>query len=117
MRRLGGALAATAVAVGLFAGSAAAADDGLTAAGSVEQVQVTGATPGPLVSLLRDGERAATHTGGLARRVVFRHVEPGGGYAVSGSEHAEPVRVLTQRSAPPTTDVYDQTCPPTATAT
>ncbi len=112
MKRFGGVLAATAVAIGLLAGPAAAADGGLKAAGSVEQVQVTGAEPGQLVSLVRKGEEVDTDRAGSLGGALFRQVEPRKGYSVEqGAEQAGPVRVLSQRSAPPSTALYDQHLP------
>ncbi|HEY8584666.1 MAG TPA: CocE/NonD family hydrolase [Capillimicrobium sp.] len=91
----------------------AAADAKLSVRGSVEQVQVTGAKPGSKVSLLRpDGRvvetRRARRLGGL----VFREVAPGPGYrARSRGVTTREVKVLTTRSAPPSTKIYDQEIP------
>jgi predicted acyl esterase len=108
--RLAGLLAATAVALTLAAGASAhGIAPALTARGSVEQVQVTGATPGEQVDLLLDGDVVQTKTAGELGGVVFRKVEPGGGYTVSGGGSTSPkLKVLTTRSAPPNTDIYDQ---------
>ncbi|MEZ5155277.1 MAG: CocE/NonD family hydrolase [Solirubrobacterales bacterium] len=109
---------ATAIAAILFlaaacALSAARADAGvsaLTARGSAEQVQVTGATPGAKVKLLRDGERVAVRSGGELGGVVFRKVEPGRGYAVrSEGTTTAPFRVFSTKPKPPDESVYDQT--------
>src|SRR6478752_5121536 len=81
--------------------------------GSVEQVQVTGATPGASVRLVDGRGRAvATQTAGALGGVVFRTVSPGGGYRVQadGTTSAA-VRVLSTRSAPPSTVPYDQAIP------
>ena len=92
------------------------AQAGFTASGSARQVYATGLEPGASVSL-RDSsgrqvqERRANELGG----VLFRDVEPGSGYRVrvsgSGAESG-PVTVLTERAAPPSTDVYNQSIPP-----
>ena len=81
----------------------------LSARGSVEQVQVTGATPGDQVDLLAKGQVVDSKPAGELGGVVFRKVEPGGGYTVSsnGTTSAK-LKVLTARSAPPSTDIYDQ---------
>ena len=81
--------------------------------GSVEQVQVTGATPGASVRLVDDRGRAvATQTAGALGGVVFRTVSPGGGYRVqAGGTTSAAVRVLSTRSAPPSTAPYDQAIP------
>ena len=51
--------------------------------GSVEQVQVTGATPGAAVRLVdRRGRAVATQAAGALGGVVFRDVRPGRGYRV-----------------------------------
>lgn len=91
----------------------AAARAELAASGSVEQVQVTGAEPGARVVLLdRDDRvvagRRARGLGGL----VFREVAPGRGYRVrSRGRVTRRVTVLSTRSAPPSTRIYDQELP------
>ena len=91
----------------------AGGEPSLTARGSVEQVQVTGATPGARVKLLRRGEAVDSKRAGELGGVVFRRVEPGGGYAVRepGGGPTPKLRVLSRRSAPPDTAIYDQTLP------
>jgi predicted acyl esterase len=85
-----------------------------TARGSVEQVQVTGANPGQRLRLIdRRGDVADAEKAGSLGGIVFRHVRPGGGYRVrqhGGAESAS-LRVLTRRSAPPDTSIYDQALP------
>ncbi|HEY5942706.1 MAG TPA: CocE/NonD family hydrolase [Solirubrobacterales bacterium] len=96
-------------------GPAAAADPSFEARGSVEQVYVTGLAPGAQVSLY-DSEDAevATKSANDLGGTLFREVAPGGGYRVgltaNGPESA-PLQVLTSQSAPPSTDVYDQSIP------
>ena len=54
--------------------------------------------------------RNANDLGGL----LFRNVPPGDGYRVrlaSNGETSGPLTVLTKQSAPPSTEVYDQTIP------
>jgi len=96
--------AALVAAPGAFAGVSA-----LDARGSAEQVEVTGATPGATVTLLRDGAEVASRPGGELGGVVFRHVDPGAGYTVrSQGTVTAPVRVFGTGGRPPSTDVYDQ---------
>jgi predicted acyl esterase len=85
----------------------------VTARGSVEQVQVTGATPGERLDLLRRGELVKTRRAGELGGIVFRRIEPGGGYTVSraGGTETSRLRVLTDRSKPPSKAIYDQTLP------
>ena len=99
----------------VLASSAAAAEPSFDAHGSVEQVYATGLPAGADVSLL-DSEsqvvetRQASHLGGT----LFRNVPPGDGYSVrldSTGETSGPLTVLTTQSAPPSTDVYDQSIP------
>src|SRR3954454_18292600 len=97
----------------LLCASTASAAEAFSAHGSVEQVYATGLPGGAEASLLDSGgsvvaTRSATAEGG----VLFRNVTPGDGYRVSsGGETSQPVTVLTSDSAPPSTDVYDQTIP------
>jgi predicted acyl esterase len=98
--------------------SPAAAQTGRAAApfvarGSVEQVQVTGVSPGARLSLVdrrgrQVGSRRADSLGGL----LFRNVRPGAGYRVrQGGLRSGSVTVLPNRSAPPSTRTYGQTIP------
>ena len=105
-------LAGTALAL-VFASSASAAT--FNARGSVEQVYVTDLPAGAGISLLDSGggvveTRNANQRGGA----LFRNVQPGSGYRVrldSTSETSDPLTVLTTQSAPPSTDVYNQSIP------
>jgi predicted acyl esterase len=105
---VGLALAATVLAWSAPAGAAT-----LSARGSVEQVQVTGARPKAQVLLLnRRGHQVAHKRGGSLGGVVFRHVRPGAGYRVSqGRSRSRRVTVLSRRSAPPNTKLYRQRIP------
>jgi predicted acyl esterase len=119
MRRIGARRVAGRTALGTFAAAAAVAlgvapnafagVSELTARGSAEQVQVTGATPGAKVKLRREGDTVQRRTAGELGGVVFRKVDPGRGYTV-GSEGTETaaVRVFSNRGKPPSTDVYEQ---------
>ena len=84
-------------------GTAAAA---LKARGSVEQVQVTGAKRGAKVTLVARGGKRVSQRAGTLGGAVFRNVKPGS-YRVNGKR----VRVLSDRSAPPSTKGYRQTLP------
>jgi predicted acyl esterase len=101
----------TIVALAATASSAHAA--GLSARGSVEQVQVTGARHGAKLALLdRHGHTRATQRAGRLGGAVFRGVAPGRGYRVrQGSARTRALTVLTTRSAPPSTKRYGQKLP------
>ena len=86
------------------------------ARGSVEQVYVTGLPAGAGISLLDSGRPAWSRPGTptTCGGALFRNVQPGDGYRVrldSTSETSDPLTVLTTQSAPPSTDVYNQTIP------
>jgi uncharacterized protein len=106
---------ALAIAAASLALAPAAAAD-VSAHGSVEQVYATGLAPGAQATLVapaggRDRTRKANNLGGL----LFRNVKPGTGYRVrlaDGSATSEPLTVLSTQSAPPSTDVYNQSIPP-----
>ena len=103
-------LAGTALAL-VFASSAGAAT--FNARGSAEQVYVTGLPAGAGISLLDSGDGVvATRNANSLGGALFRNVQPGSGYRVrldSTSETSDPLTVLTTQSAPPSTDVYNQT--------
>ena len=97
-----------------FLSMTATAAAALTARGSVEQVYVTGATPGVQLTLLNGaGTTVATRTVNSLGGSVFRNVAPGSGYRVrpAGGTASAPVTVLTSQSAPPNTSVYFQNIP------
>jgi uncharacterized protein len=93
-------------------GAAPAYDDH----GSVEQVYATGVPAGASVTLYGPGgnivaQKNADSLGG----VLFREVKPGGGYKLevgSGGQRSESLTVLTQKSAPPNTSIYNQKIEP-----
>ena len=76
-----------------------------TVRGSVEQVQVTGAQRGAELTLRGHGKRVTKRAGRLGG-AVFRGVKPGR-YRVAGKR----VRVLPNRSAPPSKRLYRQQIP------
>jgi uncharacterized protein len=93
---------------------AAARADALTAHGSVNQVYVTGAQPGTSLRLLdRSGKRVSTKRVGSLGGLVFRGIPSGKGYRVRAADgsSAGPVAVMSDRSAPPSPAIYDQTLP------
>src|SRR2546423_6337531 len=107
-------VAAGAVVLAFMTG-AAAADASFSAHGSVEQVYATGLDAGAKVSLLnRAGRRITTKRADALGGLLFRNVRPGSGYRVRlsrGGAKSAALTVLSTRSAPPSTDVYDQTIP------
>jgi len=70
---------------------------------SVEQVAVTGASPGATAVLrAADGRKVASRPIDAAGSVLFRGVGPGAGYVVSvGNARAAPVRVTSPTDTPP----------------
>ncbi|HEX4281685.1 MAG TPA: CocE/NonD family hydrolase, partial [Solirubrobacteraceae bacterium] len=120
--RLMVALLVTAV----FAVAPATALARLTAGGSVQQVYVTGASPGErLVLVNRHGAAVASQTAGSLGGAIFRGLRPGPGYRVrpaagggaggggggGAGAATRAVTVLPDRSAPPSTRIYDQRIP------
>ncbi len=103
---------AVALAAVLPAGASAATAT-FTARGSVEQVQLTGAEPGAKLTLVdKRGKKVERKTAGSLGGIVFRHIEPGGGYLVKqGSAKTDRFRVLSDKSAPPDPSIYDQSMP------
>jgi hypothetical protein len=83
--------------------------------GSVAQVHVTGANAGESYELVNGaGQLVDTNEGGELGGIVFREVEPGGGYRVreaDGSFASSLVRVLPDSSAPPDPAIYGQPLP------
>ena len=106
------ALAATTLALALTA-LAAPAQAAVNAHGSVEQVYVTKLEPGTETTLLNaDGKAVKTKKADAQGGLIFRNVKPGDGYKVRvGSETSDALTVLTQKSAPPSEDIYNQEIP------
>ncbi|HEY1515018.1 MAG TPA: CocE/NonD family hydrolase [Solirubrobacteraceae bacterium] len=108
--------------IGLLAGmllaaipATASAATHLGVGGSVQQVYLTGAHPGERLALVnRRGATVAALKAGALGGLIFRGVKPGPGYrarpAGGGAESAA-VTVLTARSTPPSTRLYDQRIP------
>jgi uncharacterized protein len=84
----------------------AAAEGKVKARGSVEQVYVTGAKRGAKLTLTRNGDRVARKRAGKLGAAVFRNVKPGR-YRLAGKR----IRVLPNRSKPPSTKLYKQRIP------
>jgi predicted acyl esterase len=58
------------------------------------------------------GQTVATRSANALGGALFRNVVPGSGYEVaSGGEESGPLEVLTDQSAPPSTDLYSQPIP------
>jgi predicted acyl esterase len=113
-RKVGIALVAVVLAL-VFAGGASAAEPSFNAHGSVEQVYATGLPAGAQTSLLDPaGQVIASRNANDLGGILFRNVTPGAGYQVrldTTGETSGPLTVLTTQSAPPSTDVYNQTIP------
>ena len=115
------AIAAVLVATAACAQSAAAKTHfgaaTFVARGSAEQVYVTGAQRGTLLSLVsRTGVRVASRRVDSLGGLVFRDVTPGTGYRVRhaighGGVQSPSLRVLSDRAAPPSTRIYNQKIP------
>ncbi|MEA2429064.1 MAG: uncharacterized protein QOF37_2692, partial [Thermoleophilaceae bacterium] len=107
-------MSAAALALAFMAG-AGAAEASFSAHGSVQQVYVTGLAPGARTALVnRAGRKVATKRADAQGGLLFRNVRPGSGYRVrlsQGGAKSAPLTVLSTRSAPPTTDIYNQTIP------
>jgi predicted acyl esterase len=115
LRIVAGRIAIIATLFGVFVGPAAAT--AFTARGSVEQVQVTGALPGQRLKLVdRHGATVERQDAGPLGGIVFRKIDPGRGYRVreagQGGVQSPPFAVLSTRSAPPSTEIYNQALPP-----
>jgi predicted acyl esterase len=98
----------------LAAAPAAGAAPPFEAHGSVEQVYATGLTPGASATLYDgQGQEIQTRSANGLGGVLFREVAPGGGYRVglAGGTMSEPLQVLTAASAPPSTELYEQSIP------
>src|SRR5580704_9148790 len=114
--RLRGALfSATLVAACVAVAATASAATGLEVGGSVQQVYVTGARGGESVALVnRRGATVSVLPAGPLGGVIFRGVRPGPGYRVrpaGGGAVSRAVTVMPDRSAPPSTNIYDQSIP------
>src|SRR3954462_12065808 len=85
-----------------------------SAQGSSKQVYATGVPSKAQVSLFDGkGRKIATKRATGLGGVLFRNVKPGAGYRVrpAGGSKSGPLTVISNRAAPPSTDVYNQTLP------
>ena len=109
------AAAAACVLLAAAAAAARAAAPSFSAHGSAEQVYVTGLSANEATTLRNAAGRVvATQKADSLGGIVFRNVQPGSGYrvrAAAGGPSSAPLTVLTDRSAPPSTSIYDQTLP------
>jgi predicted acyl esterase len=109
------AFMSVAAASAVAASGARAAVASFAARGSVEQVYVTGLSAGERMSLLsRSGRTVATKRADSLGGLIFRNVKPGSGYRVRKfrrGPRSGPLTVLSTRSAPPSTSVYNQSIP------
>ena len=112
-RLLALATAVVAAVLLLAATATGAGAAGLTVRGSAEQVQVTGAKAGATYALVnRKGKRVQSRRAGRQGGIVYRDVAPAAGYRVKGrTATSKAVTVFSDRSAPPSTKVYDQQIP------
>jgi predicted acyl esterase len=103
---------ATLAACLLAPGAASAQGPPFSAAGSAEQVYVTGLAPNAQMSLLtRAGRRLSTQSADSLGGLLFRNVPPGDGYRVrllSDGEEAGPITVHTDAAAPWDPSSYNQ---------
>ena len=119
MRERLGVVVVTAILLAAFVTlpATASAARALTVGGSVQQVYVTGAHAGERVALMnRRGTTVAVLPAGALGGAIFRGVRPGPGYRVrlasgGGGSPTRAVTVLPDRSAPPSTRIYDQHIP------
>src|SRR3954449_9857096 len=104
--------AAVVIACALLFG-AGVAEAAFEAHGSARQVYVTGLAAKAKTTLLDGaGHKVATRKANSLGGLLFRNVKAGTGYRVSsGGSTSDPLTVLTNRSAPPSTDVYNQPLP------
>src|SRR5215212_2059015 len=95
------------------AAAAPAVDAAVDAHGSAKQVYATGLKPRAQASLVnKAGKTVAKKKASGLGALLFRNVKPGSGYTVRlGSEKSGAVTVISNRAAPPSTDVYNQEIP------
>jgi hypothetical protein len=102
-------------ATGAAAASARRAAVSYTVHGSADQVYVLGLRGGQRMILLnRKGRRVAIKRADSLGGLLFRNLKPGAGYRVRAyrkGPKSGPVTVFSNRSAPPSTSVYNQSIP------
>ncbi|MCW2967731.1 MAG: peptidase [Solirubrobacteraceae bacterium] len=109
------ACVAAVLVLALTSAAASAAAPPFSAHASAEQVYVTGLTAKATMSLLNaGGKTVATKRADALGGLLFRNVKPGAGYRVrlaGGGATSGPLTVLSTKSAPPSTALYNQTIP------
>ena len=110
---LGLAVCTAMLGLALTAGTAQARTAAFAAHGSAEQAYATGLRANRRVSLVNArGRVVATKRADSLGGVVFRGVTPGRGYRVrQGGARSGKLTVFSNRSAPPSTKIYDQQIP------
>jgi predicted acyl esterase len=110
-RRGVGLVVAAAAMLALGFPGVAAAQSSFTAAGSAEQVYVTGLPADASASLISpSGKTVATQSADSLGGLLFRNVTPGDGYRVSsGGQTSDPVTVHDTSAAPWDPSIYNQT--------
>jgi uncharacterized protein len=106
-------VAAAAVAFVLMAAGTGVAD-AFDAHGSARQVYVTGLQPHQRLTLLKpNGRKARAKRADGLGGLLFRGVRPRAGYRVRAADGTTsgPLTVISNRPAPPSNDVYNQTLP------
>jgi uncharacterized protein len=115
MRRMGtlGAAVLSVLAICAAPSVASATAATFQAHGSVQQVYAVGLMPRQSVALIdRKGTTVATQRADWLGGIVFRNVTPGAGYRLrAGGKRSAALIVLADRSAPPSTRIYDQRLP------
>jgi predicted acyl esterase len=110
-RKLTAALCVALLTVALTAGVAQAQP--MSAHGSAEQAYAVGLRPNRTVTLLNaHGKKVAARKADSLGGVVFRNVTPGKGYRMrQDGVSSTNLTVFSDRPAPPSTKIYDQTIP------
>jgi predicted acyl esterase len=110
-RKLTATLCVALLTVALTAGVAQAQP--MSAHGSAEQAYAVGLRPNRTVTLLNaHGKKVAARKADSLGGVVFRNVTPGKGYRMrQGGVSSTNLTVFSDRPAPPSTKIYDQTIP------
>src|ERR1041384_6596710 len=112
MLRAGAVVLSVSLVVGSFAGAHASPSVGFDAVGSVEQVYVTGLTPGAQMSLITpQGTTLYTQNANSLGGLLFRNVPPGDGYVArldSDGSPSAPLTVHNYQAAPGDPRAYQQ---------
>jgi hypothetical protein len=110
-----GLLTSVSLVVGLMSAPHASAAPSFQAAGSVDQVYVTGLSPSVQASLLgAGGQTVATQTADSLGGLLFRNVPPAAGYRVrtdADGLESDAIAVHSDSAAPWNPEIYDQSIP------